>query len=980
MSFGRELKDFAATYLPMQQQNIENRHFVMQQQQQQRQFDITQQRLDQQTRHQNMMEGIYMGRLGLQSNKADPSGAAFQGGYNNPGGVPAPAGGAGVGDTNPKPEDLYGYLSKNGATHNEATMLTSAAKNESGFNPGATHDKDANGNPTGYGMFGHRNDRRDALFSATGTNTPTWQQQADFALNELRSRPSTTLMVNGAKNAQDLTAAQMDYERPKGWTRDNPQAGDNWDGRYATTQQYLAQFDPSNSGTSPTAAPAPQAIPVAQTDNTNNYSAGGRVPSYADGGAVDAGTMQPANGAYVPPQAPPSDGDPSLGAALHGGLTYLSKFFGLQDGGDSQGGQPPMPTESGARDTSPIQAVPLDDPRGPQGGPQGGAFTGATQALPSQPNPQKANAARLFMNGLGAASPDEYDGIMKVVDPNGQMDESIRNISGMKAVYEHYLKQGNVDAADKAAASLIQYMRLESAKYADAATQAVKSGQPGTGVEFLKKAYSYVPDGHSVDAHVGPDGNGVFQQKDANGKVISQGPFTPQALLAAATGINSGSMYYGALMEAAGKHLGNPAQPSQAYSDYADRSIRAQDPGQNQEPPQAIPTMPTPPVPPVSAPTSDTRVAQTDDAGAAGDNTQPGNSSSAKPSPYDVPQRVVTQDGDERLGEAPTPPPAPKYLTADGVNLAGMSPAERRSVQQDIAQRNQQVKADYAAQIKAYSDAKKDYDAKFKAAQPKPMVESDPTKADTNAATMKGSLDALIPNITDPTTGKPYGDLDAAKRALGPAYNSMRTIARGIQAYNGGLRSSDDAAAMAVSLLNTNLPDPKDAANPNAPPHDPTAASFKPVGYAPGGNAVVLQASDGQTVVLDRTTYGILQRTHTQMAKTRNDQYAQANKPSKPNPAVNTLKGVGSDIMSALSPTSDESRSVSPTQALSLIRNDGQRRQAASANADVAQEFNSPSQALPYPPNPSGSAGQQALALRAIDAAKRRYGLQPQGQ
>ena len=141
----------------------------------------------------------------------------------------------------PAPQDMYDYALSKGATRNEAILLTSASASEGVFNPGALHDRDANGNPTGYGMFGHRLDRRDALFRDAGTNTPTWQQQTDFALKELRGRPEASL-VNTATTPVELANAEMHYEQPRAYTSSDPQAGENYNGRLNTIRRFSAQL------------------------------------------------------------------------------------------------------------------------------------------------------------------------------------------------------------------------------------------------------------------------------------------------------------------------------------------------------------------------------------------------------------------------------------------------------------------------------------------------------------------------------------------------------------------------------------------------------------------------------------------------------------------------------------------------------------------------------------------------------------------
>lgn len=130
------------------------------------------------------------------------------------------------------PKSMYQHLLSRGATPNEALVLTGAAASESGFNDSASHD----GN-TGYGLFGHNGGRLAAMRREAGTDRPTWQQQADFALKELRSRPEGA-RVNSAQSAEELANVQMAFERPRGYTDATPEAGHNYSGRLNTIRRF----------------------------------------------------------------------------------------------------------------------------------------------------------------------------------------------------------------------------------------------------------------------------------------------------------------------------------------------------------------------------------------------------------------------------------------------------------------------------------------------------------------------------------------------------------------------------------------------------------------------------------------------------------------------------------------------------------------------------------------------------------------------
>ena len=82
------------------------------------------------------------------------------------------------------PRAIFDYLVREkGLTPTQAVGVVTNIEAESGFDPTALHDRE-NGVPTGYGLFGHRLDRRDKLFAHAGNTNPSWTQQIDYLLTE----------------------------------------------------------------------------------------------------------------------------------------------------------------------------------------------------------------------------------------------------------------------------------------------------------------------------------------------------------------------------------------------------------------------------------------------------------------------------------------------------------------------------------------------------------------------------------------------------------------------------------------------------------------------------------------------------------------------------------------------------------------------------------------------------------------------------
>ena len=139
------------------------------------------------------------------------------------------------------PRELFGYLKSKGATDNEATMLTGAAGSESSFNPNAVHDVNGKNGP-GHGLWGHNDHRLDM-------RGKSWQQQADLALGEVKREYADR--VNGAKTPEELTDAEMHYERPRAYSPRNPRGGENYTGRANTLRRFGNEFGTMKSSSDP---------------------------------------------------------------------------------------------------------------------------------------------------------------------------------------------------------------------------------------------------------------------------------------------------------------------------------------------------------------------------------------------------------------------------------------------------------------------------------------------------------------------------------------------------------------------------------------------------------------------------------------------------------------------------------------------------------------------------------------------------------
>lgn len=635
------------------------------------------------------------------------------------------------------------------------------------------------------------------------------------------------------------------------------------------------------SGADYTGGALDEALPLG---STQIGAAGGMirpVGSYEDGGLVEDDDeedtdktqgqtrLQPPSGAIpvapgglaraAAPAAQSEDVMPEkdglLGVALHGGISFLQKLFGVESAhaGEAKPGQ---------------------------------------SDKAALPQPEQAQKTRLFMSGMGAMSPQEYDEVMKSVDPNGQMDESLRHISGLKGVFDYHMKRGDMPAASKAAAAMIQASRLAAAQYGDAAEAAIKSGDFSRGAALLKKAYAQVPDGNKVDAEVGRDGNGVMTITDQSGKTLSRTPFTPEAMLNAALGMKSGQLYWQALVQAAGNNLGQ--NPSAAYK-QAVRGIYGIDPDA-----PAAGGGETPPAPP-PAPPGPTAGAKPEADGGAGSDTeavpsQPGQQAKKEDEDgFAVPNRIGPASAETPIPQQrPALPPEIKPIQPDRRLMGAMTDDERTSYMAEIKKVNDARAKENQAARSAYAQQVKEYEAALKGAGSKA---SDP--GFDGAAKLNDGIKEVMPtyiagSFVDPKTGKPFGEgvddpnSDKAKTAAKDAEKFIGVgnrriignIANDIAMRNAGARSADMSVALATSLVQP------DTDNKNKP-------NFRPLHYTPDGS-VVLLASDGRKVVVGADTYAQIKGVTQDLHKRYVDGLAAAKKDKEtPGMAMQGLQAIG---------------------------------------------------------------------------------------
>lgn len=150
------------------------------------------------------------------------------------------------------PSQLYQILSNLGYSPAAAAGILGNAKQESAFNTSASGD-----NGTAYGLWQWRGNRRAGLnnfASQNGLDASSPEAQARYLDWELRNKEKTAFSgLQRAQTPREAVAAMMHFERPAGYSPQNPLAGDGAGNRLSAADQYYRQFSGQPAG-QPTSA------------------------------------------------------------------------------------------------------------------------------------------------------------------------------------------------------------------------------------------------------------------------------------------------------------------------------------------------------------------------------------------------------------------------------------------------------------------------------------------------------------------------------------------------------------------------------------------------------------------------------------------------------------------------------------------------------------------------------------------------------
>ncbi len=142
--------------------------------------------------------------------------------------------------------EVWDYFAGKGLEPHQIAAVLGNVSVESGFNPMAVGD-----NGTSGGLFQFHNERLDGVVNSVGGwhNLGDVQGQLDYAWHELNTSESGTLAkLRRSETVEEATAAFVGFERPQGWTPENPTAAMHFDRRLGAAEDALFHFAGTRKG------------------------------------------------------------------------------------------------------------------------------------------------------------------------------------------------------------------------------------------------------------------------------------------------------------------------------------------------------------------------------------------------------------------------------------------------------------------------------------------------------------------------------------------------------------------------------------------------------------------------------------------------------------------------------------------------------------------------------------------------------------
>lgn len=174
------------------------------------------------------------------------------------------------------------------------------------------------------------------------------------------------------------------------------------------------------------------------------------------------------------------------------------------------------------------------------------ALNGGLKELSNESN---KSGIQSVMEGAGAPDSKTVAAIDNIIDPNNTMSEAEISLARIEGTYEFYVKRGDIEKADKAAAAWLQHARGMAAIKATEMQVKLDQGDVAGAAQTAADMHDSIPDGHSTTFDKAS--NTLVTTDDQTGEVVMTTEATMEKLDQIAAAFTKGPEFFNLMKSAA---------------------------------------------------------------------------------------------------------------------------------------------------------------------------------------------------------------------------------------------------------------------------------------------------------------------------------------------------------------------------------------------------------------------------------------------
>lgn len=156
-------------------------------------------------------------------------------------------------------------------------------------------------------------------------------------------------------------------------------------------------------------------------------------------------------------------------------------------------------------------------------------------------------------SGQGGMTPQEYEEILKTVDPNNTIPPFLKNGAALSAAYTHFIEKGQTDKAVKAAKGFLIANKNATQTLGALALDAFKQGDAEAACRLINDACNRFPSADQIEVQPDPRFGLIYSVKQG-GKTVEEGKMNMEQAWELTGKIADGSLYIRQMAQFAKAH------------------------------------------------------------------------------------------------------------------------------------------------------------------------------------------------------------------------------------------------------------------------------------------------------------------------------------------------------------------------------------------------------------------------------------------